>query len=203
MYTIKVENNGVLNTTVADALIKGGVNTNAMHILVPQMYTAGYEGEYDMRRFNASMLYTRMNDSSGKYNTIRMNRVEDLYKDKFVEYRLPNNSELTSKAGIIICKFVFEYTDVMSGKYFYRDTFPTEIEVFESILDYNTKPTENNGNNTSQNQQNVPVVSNIAGIKSEGGEIFLVDNDGNRIGESIAVESTQTSVASNLQVIRI
>lgn len=200
MYTIKVENNGVLNTTVADALIKDNVNNNAMHILVPQMYKAGYDDEYDMRRFNATMMFTRMNDTNGQFKTIRMTHTDELYKDRFVEYRLPLNSEFTARAGIYICKFVFEYTDVMSGKYFYRDTFPTEIEVFESSLDYQSKPEETTPN--PQNQQG-NIVSNISGLKSENGEIFLVDNDGNRVGEAIAVENTQTTVASNLQVVRI
>ncbi len=203
MYTIKVESNGVLTTTVADALIKGNMNLNPMHILVPQVYDNGYCKKFDMSKFDASLIFVLPGDDISNTKTIRLIRNPELYKERFVEYQLPQNTEFVSRAGIVACKLVFQYTDMEHNVEYFRDTFPIEIMIEDTSLEsmYKSEDEESIGRNTSNKGDAI----SLGGLKSINGEVFIVDKNGNKIGDAISIEKTylDNTVASNLQVTMI
>lgn len=201
MYTIKVENNGELTTTVADMLVKGALNVNPMHVLVPKDYDIGYCGKFDMSKFNASILFVLPDENISDFKTIKMITKDGLYKERFVEYQLPQHTEFTSKAGIVLCKFIFEYIDIDNSISYIRSTAPTEILIRDNSLE--SMYLSDDYLDAHKPKPNREI--DIGGLKSLNGEIYIVDKSGNRIGDAINIERTyiDNTIASNLQVVMI
>lgn len=125
MYTIIVSVNNTLDKTVVERIMCKSKLVNHLHFLVPQMY-----GEIDMNGFTAVLEYRL--PASGAYHSEILSVQPNIYKDEYLEYRLPFDTNLTAEAGDIELTLTFSKAvineDGTSTQYV-RKTLPTNITI--------------------------------------------------------------------------
>ena len=123
MYTIIVNNNNVLDKTNVERVMCKSKLVNSMHFLVPLMYD-----EISMDGFTAVLEY-RLPVSKAYHTEILVVQPE-IYKDDYLEYRLPFDTNLTAEAGEIELQLTFTkaiVNDDGSTTQYVRKTLPTQI----------------------------------------------------------------------------
>lgn len=121
MYTIIVNNNNVLDKTNVERVMCKSKLVNNMHFLVPLMYD-----EISMDGFTAVLEY-RLPVSKAYHTEILVVQPE-IYKDDYLEYRLPFDTNLTAEAGEIELQLTFTkaiVNDDGSTTQYVRKTLPT------------------------------------------------------------------------------
>ena len=125
MYTIIVNNNNVLDKTNVERVMCKSKLVNNMHFLVPLMYD-----EISMDGFTAVLEY-RLPVSKAYHTEILVVQPE-IYKDDYLEYRLPFDTNLTAEAGEIELQLTFTkaiVNDDGSTTQYVRKTLPTQITI--------------------------------------------------------------------------
>ena len=125
MYTIIVNNNNVLDKTNVERVMCKSKLVNNMHFLVPLMYD-----EISMDGFTAVLEY-RLPGSKAYHTEILVVQPE-IYKDDYLEYRLPFDTNLTAEAGEIELQLTFTkaiVNDDGSTTQYVRKTLPTQITI--------------------------------------------------------------------------
>ena len=125
MYTIIVNNDNVLDKTNVERVMCKSKLVNSMHFLVPLMYD-----QISMDGFTAVLEY-RLPVSKAYHTEILVVQPE-IYKDDYLEYRLPFDTKLTSEAGEIELQLTFTkaiLNDDGTTTQYVRKTLPTLIVI--------------------------------------------------------------------------
>lgn len=105
MYTIIVNSNNELVTTVKERIMKRSKLVDSLHFLVDPIYK-----ELDMSDFTVMMEYIL--PISKEYHSEILEKSEELYKEK-LEYKLPFDTSLTKEEGQIEIQLTFTKVDVI------------------------------------------------------------------------------------------
>lgn len=125
MYTIIVNQDNTLDKTVVERIMCKSKLVNHLHFLVPLMY-----GEIDMNGFTVVLEY-RLPASHAYHSEILVVQPE-IYKDDYLEYRLPFDTNLTAEAGEIEIQLTFTkaiINDDGTSTQYVRKTLPTVITI--------------------------------------------------------------------------
>lgn len=125
MYTIIVNNDNVLDKTNVERVMCKSKLVNNMHFLVPLMYD-----QISMDGFTAVLEY-RLPVSKAYHTEILVVQPE-IYKDDYLEYRLPFDTNLTAEAGEIELQLTFTkaiLNDDGTTTQYVRKTLPTQITI--------------------------------------------------------------------------
>ena len=104
MYTILVNDNNTLTTSVRERIMQRSKLVDSLHFLVSPTYK-----ELDMTDFTVTMEYIL--PVSKEYVSEVLVKSEELYKE-MLEYKLPFNTHLTKEAGEIEVKLTFSKVDL-------------------------------------------------------------------------------------------
>ena len=106
MYTILVNDDNELITTVKERIMQRSKLVNNLHFLVPQKYK-----DFDMNNFTAMMEYIL--PVSRELHTEILDKSEELYKDH-IEFKFPIDTSITKEAGAIELLLTFVYVEMLS-----------------------------------------------------------------------------------------
>ena len=104
MYTILVNDDNTLTTSVRERIMQRGKLVDSLHFLVSPTYK-----ELDMTDFTVTMEYIL--PVSKEYVSEVLVKSEELYKE-MLEYKLPFDTDLTKEAGEIEVKLTFSKVDL-------------------------------------------------------------------------------------------
>lgn len=104
MYTILVNNDNTLTTSVKERIMQRSKLVDSLHFLVEPIYK-----EFDMSDFTVLLEYIL--PISKEYKTEILIKSDELYKNK-LEYKVPFDTELTKEAGEIEVKLTFSKVDL-------------------------------------------------------------------------------------------
>ena len=104
MYTILVNNDNTLTTSVRERIMQRSKLVDSLHFLVSPIYKG-----LDMTDFTVTMEYIL--PVSKEYVSEVLVKSEELYKE-MLEYKLPFNTDLTKEAGEIEVKLTFSKVDL-------------------------------------------------------------------------------------------
>lgn len=124
MYTILVNDDHELVTTVRERIMQKSKLVNKLHFLVPQKYD-----DLDMSNMTVIMEYTT--PISREYHFEILTKSAELYKD-YLEYVVPFDTDLTKEAGDIELQLGFVTSEMLSdGKVndYARKTSTTTITI--------------------------------------------------------------------------
>lgn len=204
MYTVKIEQDNTLQTTVYDRLIKSASGINSLHVLVKDIYPTAFYGDISMSDYSLTMIYLLPDATQDSdYKTINFIKSKDPYKS-YVEYKLPNNTELTSQVGYVRYKFMLTRSvwndNTQSSEVYIRETFPSYLYVYSNSLSDSFEITnkENSNSDTSS-------FANIGGLTSIDGKVYIVDTKGKTIGSGVTIEDIYISstYAQGISVVKI
>lgn len=125
MYTIIVSDDNTLDKTVIERIMCKSKLVNNLHFLVPLMYR-----EIDMNGFTAVLEYRL--PASGDYHSEILSVQPNIYKEDYLEYRLPFDTKLTAEAGDIELTLTFSkavINDDGTSTQYVRKTLPTTITI--------------------------------------------------------------------------
>ena len=105
MYTILVNNDNTLTTSVRERIMQRSKLVDTLHFLVEPMYK-----EIDMSEATVMMEY--LLPVSKEYNSTLLTLSDDLYKEKLLEYTIPFDTNLTKEAGDVEVQLTFTYLDM-------------------------------------------------------------------------------------------
>ena len=104
MYTILINDDNTLTTSVRERIMQRSKLVDSLHFLCPQTYK-----ELDMADFTVTLEYIL--PVSREYKTEELVKSEELYKE-MLEYKLPFDTDLTKEAGEIEVKLTFSKVDL-------------------------------------------------------------------------------------------
>ena len=104
MYTILVNDDNTLTTSVRERIMQRSKLVDSLHFLCPQTYK-----ELDMTDFTVTLEYIL--PVSREYKTEELIKSDELYKD-MLEYKVPFDTDLTKEAGEIEVKLTFSKVDL-------------------------------------------------------------------------------------------
>ena len=104
MYTILVNDDNTLTTSVRERIMQRSKLVDSLHFLVSPTYK-----ELDMTDFTVTMEYIL--PVSKEYVSEVLVKSEELYKE-MLEYKLPFDTDLTKEAGEIEVKLTFSKVDL-------------------------------------------------------------------------------------------
>ena len=104
MYTILVNQDNTLTTSVRERIMQRSKLVDSLHFLCPQTYK-----ELDMADFTVTLEYIL--PVSREYKTEELVKSDELYKE-MLEYKLPFDTDLTKEAGEIEVKLTFSKVDL-------------------------------------------------------------------------------------------
>lgn len=177
MYTILVNDDNTLQTSVKKRIMQGSKNVDKLHFLVKPMYN-----EIDIS--DLSVVLTYILPVSKERKTLTLTKSEELYKDR-LEYIITlddDNNFITSEFGDIELWITFKNnTDVI------RYTAPTILTVY---------PTADTETNTDDPIEAPPVVNNIR-LDTNSNELYLTSMDGKAIGAKIPLYDLSNAIVEN------
>ena len=104
MYTILVNDDNTLTTSVRERIMQRSKLVDSLHFLCPPTYK-----ELDMTDFTVTLEYIL--PVSREYKTEELVKSDELYKE-MLEYKLPFDTNLTKEAGEIEVKLTFSKVDL-------------------------------------------------------------------------------------------
>ena len=123
MYTILVNSDDTLTTSVRERIIQGSTMVNKLRFLVEPEYNG-----YDMRLFTAMLEYV----SNRKYVPEKLTPSDELYKG-MIEYTLPIDTKLTYNSGEVEVALKFIYLEMDENGNFVEHIRPTESTIINVI----------------------------------------------------------------------
>lgn len=103
-FTILMDLTKYLKITTPNVYLYQGENcVDRFQILIPVMY-----GDVDLSKFTAAMEY--IDEDKNAYLEI-LSKDEEIYKDKYVKFTLPINTQITKRAGDITAQLSLNYVD--------------------------------------------------------------------------------------------
>ena len=104
MYTILINDDNTLTTSVRERIMQRSKLVDSLHFLCPQTYK-----ELDMDDFTVTLEYIL--PVSREYKTEELVKSDELYKE-MLEYKLQFDTDLTKEAGEIEVKLTFSKVDL-------------------------------------------------------------------------------------------
>ena len=104
MYTILINDDNTLTTSVRERIMQRSKLVDSLHFLCPQTYK-----ELDMADFTVTLEYIL--PVSREYKTEELIKSDELYKE-MLEYKLSFDTDLTKEAGEIEVKLTFSKVDL-------------------------------------------------------------------------------------------
>ena len=104
MYTILINDDNTLTTSVRERIMQRSKLVDSLHFLCPPTYK-----ELDMTDFTVTLEYIL--PVSREYKTEELVKSDELYKE-MLEYILPFDTDLTKEAGEIEVKLTFSKVDL-------------------------------------------------------------------------------------------
>ena len=104
MYTILINDDNTLTTSVRERIMQRSKLVDSLHFLCPPTYK-----ELDMTDFTVTLEYIL--PVSREYKTEELIKSDELYKD-MLEYKVPFDTDLTKEAGEIEVKLTFSKVDL-------------------------------------------------------------------------------------------
>ena len=205
MYTILVNNDNTLTTSVKERIMQRSKLVDSLHFLVEPMYN-----EHDMSTFTVAMKYKLpvSNEPCSELLTLS----EELHKEK-LEYKLPIDTKLTNEAGDIEVMLVFTKVEIDEegvGKQYVRSTSTTTIKIVP-LAAWTNITTDAALNAVDQRLLQVDAMikalsetgdlysstkaDNIV-LDSENKEIYLTAN-GNIIGDKVSLSDLGTNIVES------
>lgn len=196
MYTIVVNDDNTLEKTVTQRIMCRSKLVNALRFLVPPEYNG-----YDMQKFTVVLEYRT--PVSHTYRSEILTMKDELYREEFLDYRVPFDTHLTAEPGNIEIQLTF--TDAETNPdgtvtQRIRKTTPTTIKI-EEIAPWSDMIPDSAL--TAIDQRLVALNAVIAqlntvierlnqnkadGIAIEGDQLYLVSN-GVKIGNSVTINT--------------
>jgi hypothetical protein len=217
MYTIIVNDDNSLVRSKTETIMERSTNVNYIHFLVKPTYRSQQGDEIDMTGFAAMLEYRT--PISKKYVTEALVPADDLYKDTYIEYKLPISTSFTAEAGELEIKLTF--TDVKTNAdgtttqmvrktdsttvYItpltdWGDTVPdAALTAIDQRIIAMDKLVDQLNAVAAQYQANVPV-----GMKMDGNKLYLIKSDGSYIGDGVTIQGTIISeTTGDMKVVSI
>ena len=129
MYTILINNDDTITTSVKENLMHRSSMVNKLHILADEVYQENGEN-LNMRNFTCVIEYVL--PVSRKYIVEVLTPSEELYKGK-LEYLLPVDTRITSEPGDVKYKFQFTKLDMAADGSFIERSRLTSSSVLQII----------------------------------------------------------------------
>ena len=104
LYTILINDDNTLTTSVRERIMQRSKLVDSLHFLCPQTYK-----ELDMADFTVTLEYIL--PVSREYKSEELVKSDELYKE-MLEYKLPFDTNLTKEAGEIEVKLTFSKVDL-------------------------------------------------------------------------------------------
>ena len=205
MYTILVDNDNTLQTSIKTRIMQRSKLVDSLHFLVEPMYN-----EHDMSTFTVTMKYQLpvSNEPCSELLTLS----EELYKEK-LEYKLPIDTKLTREAGDIEVLLTFTKAELDEDgvvKQYVRTTSSTVLKIIP-IAAWTNITTDDALNAVDQRLLQVDAMiqaltetgdlysstkaDNIV-LDSESQEIYLTAN-GNIIGDKVGLSDLGTKIVES------
>lgn len=175
MYTILVNDDNTLQTSIRTRIMQGSKNVDNLHFLVNPNYN-----EIDMT--DLTVVLTYIMPISKERKTLTLTKSEELYKER-LEYKIlldDDENLITSESGDIKMWLTF-----MNGDDVVRYTTPTILSV------YPTEETTVNPNDPSQTHN----VDNIF-LDKDTNSIYLTSN-GSAVGAAIPINDLSNAIVES------
>ena len=175
MYTILVNDDNTLQTSVRSKIMQGNKNVDDLHFLVKAIYNG-----IDMT--DLSVVLTYILPISKERKTMTLAKSEELYKER-LEYKIlldDDENLITSEYGDVKLWLTF-----MNGSDMVRYTTPTILSV------YPTEETTVNPNDPSQTHN----VDNIF-LDKDTNSIYLTSN-GSAVGAAIPINDLSNAIVES------
>lgn len=101
MYTLKINDDNTVETTIIETLMERSNYVDNIQILVEKMY----KGQIDMSDTTLWMKYHM--PITDKIKMIQLDAVNTNYKENYIQYKIPVEAYLTAEAGNIDVSFTF------------------------------------------------------------------------------------------------
>ena len=211
MYTIIVSQDNILEKSVIERIMCKSKLVNHLHFLVPLMYN-----EISMDGFTAVLEY-RLPASHAYHSEILVVQPE-IYKEDYLEYRLPFDTNLTSEAGEIELQLTFTkavINDDGTSTQYVRKTLPTTITITPiatwSDLIPDAALTALDQRIIALNLAQEQLAQLAAMLNSGKADNIVIDGDqlqltsnGERIGDAVTVNQTfNITTSGELKVVEI
>ena len=211
MYTILITSDNRLLTSVKERIMQRSKLVDKLHFLTSQMYNDEYMNDYQV-----TMEYVL--PVSKEYRVDYLVKSNDLYKDEYLEYKIPIDTNLTKEPGNIEIQITFSKSEMNSdGEVIQhiRKINPGYIEVIPvaawsnafpddalSALDQRIIMLQNIANELDDLQQsNIQEIEKKADdfkLDIEDGSLYLTSN-GKKIGNPITLNSLGDALSENTE----
>lgn len=174
MYTILIQDDNTLHTSVKTQIMQGSKNVDQLHFLANPVYN-----EMDMTDLNVILTYIL--PVSKERKTIALTKSEELYKNK-LEYKIILDDDvnfITSEVGDIKMWITFKND---SGVI--RYTTPIILTIY---------PTADSEVDDADPIQAPPVVNNIY-LDTDSNELYLTSSDGTAVGAKIPLNDLSNAI---------
>lgn len=211
MLTILVTDDNELVITKKEKIMQRSSNVNGLRFLVKQFYHNSSYGELDMTKFTATLQYIL--PVSKTYKVVPLVQSVELFNEEYVEYKLPTTcTDFTAEAGDVEIMLVFSYLapadeiDDMTGQisdttvYYNRKTDKLDVHIYP-VTDWSQFVTEDSLTALDQKIAELTALANqvsqdvaaetssrVVGLKIEDSKVWLIDANGNQVGEAIDTE---------------
>ncbi len=176
MYTILIQDDNTLHTSVKTQIMQGSKNVDQLHFLANPVYN-----EIDMTDLNVILTYILPISKDRK--TLVLAKSEELYKNK-LEYKITLDDDenfITSEVGDIKLWITFKNdTDVI------RYTAPTILTICETA----------DSKSDVVDPVSSPVVNNLY-LDTDSNELYLTSADGTAVGTKIPISDLSNAIIDN------
>ena len=205
MYTILVNQDNTMTTSVRERIMQRSKLVDSLHFLVDKIYN-----DFNMSDFTVVMEYILPVSKEYKSEILKLS--EELYKDK-LEYKLPIDTNLTKEPGQIEIQLSFIKVDLDeegNNVQYIRKTSPTTITIvpisaWSDIIPDNAlnaidqRIIKTDAQIKALEELNEVVATTKADnikLDEETNDIYLTAN-GEKIGDSINISDLGTTLAEN------
>ena len=206
MYTILVNQDNTLTTSIKERIMQRSKLVDSLHFLVDPIY----KDNIDMSSFTVNLEYIL--PVSKQYRTEILYKSDELYKEK-LEYKLPFDTALTKEPGDISVQLTFTMVDLDEdgkNKQYVRKTSETTVHITPisawsdiipddalNAIDMAMLQLEGKIKQVDEiaNTYNSTKADNIR-LDEKTKELYLTAN-GDAVGDKILIEQLGDSIAEN------
>lgn len=200
MYTILIRDDHSFSHTNKNRIMKRSNMIDTIRFIVNPIYGDG-STQLDMAKTNVVLEY--VTPISRKYGTVILHPEEELYKGK-VQYLLPLDLKFTSEAGELELTINFSYLSMDTNGNYIEQVRPigyTSLEITDTKnwsdyipsadLDNIAQMMLLNQSIAEQNRVNIELMNDMmpTSIKKDDESIYLINESGQKVGESISIDS--------------
>lgn len=204
MYTIVVNDDNTLDKTIIERIMCRSKLVNAMHFLVKPQYSG-----FDMSKFTVVLEYRTPVSHTLRTEILVM--ADDLYRDEFLDYRVPFDTELTAEPGDIELQLTFTDAETQEDGTVIqrvRKTTPTTIKI-DPIAPWSDTIPDSALTAVDQRilkldtviAQLTTLIQQLNANKADGlvldGDQLSLTSGGVKVGNSITINNSSTTITSD------